>query len=58
MKFDFTSRFITLKLRVVKALLFESRWFEAVKYTIALTKLLSYFLKKFVQGKLKQPKKL
>ena len=38
--------------------MFEDRRFEAVKYTIALTKLLSYFLKKIVQEEIKQTKEL
>ena len=41
MKSDFTLRFITLRLQVVRMLLFESQRFEAVKYTIALVELLS-----------------
>ena len=39
MKSDFTLRFITLRVQVVKMFLFESQWFEAVKYTIALAEI-------------------
>ena len=51
-------RFIALRLQVVKALLSEDRWFETVKYTSALTKLLSYFFEVNCAKKVKADKEV
>ena len=47
-----------MRLQVVKALLSEDRWFEAVKYTIALTKLLSHFFEANRARKVKADKEV
>ena len=47
-----------MRLQVVRALLSEDRWFETVKYTIALTKLLSYFFEVNCARKVKADKEV
>ena len=47
-----------MRLQVVKALFSEDRWFETVKYTIVLTKLLSYFFEVNCARKVKADKEV